>query len=110
MSDYPKFRGKCKEYSEALIAKDPTLTLVRGFYICPIWGEQQHFWVKDQKGNIIDPTKNQFPSRGCGDYIEWDNKYYCDECGKETTPETGFVYGCFIYCDYACACHAVGIS
>jgi len=30
ISDYEKYRGKCKEFSEALIKKDPTLRLVRG--------------------------------------------------------------------------------
>ncbi len=32
-SDYLKYRGKCKEMSEQLCATDPTLTLVRGYYV-----------------------------------------------------------------------------
>ena len=36
-SDYLKYRGKCKEMSEALVANNPALRLVRGHYWCPIW-------------------------------------------------------------------------
>ena len=33
---YKKFRGKCKEVCEEACEKDPSLTLVRGHYFCPI--------------------------------------------------------------------------
>ena len=32
IDDYQRYRGKCKEMSEALIAADPSLRLVRGHY------------------------------------------------------------------------------
>jgi hypothetical protein len=82
MSDYLNFRGKCKEMSEALVKSDPTLTLVRGHYDCPSWGLQPHWWTKGQNGNIQDPTVNQFPSRGIGEYIEFDGNVECSNCGK----------------------------
>jgi len=34
---YDKYRGKCKEYCDAAVAADSTLTLVRGHYWCPVW-------------------------------------------------------------------------
>ena len=37
---YQKYRGKCKEFSEALCEQDPTLRLVRGHYLDYSWGEQ----------------------------------------------------------------------
>ena len=58
-NDYMKYRGKCREMSEALVAENPELTLVRGFYHCPFWGVQGHWWCKTKTGEIIDPTKLQ---------------------------------------------------
>jgi hypothetical protein len=44
--DYIEFRGRCKELSEKAVAADPSLTLVRGYYFCPIWCiEEQHWWA-----------------------------------------------------------------
>lgn len=64
IGDYLTYRGKCKEMSEDLVRQNPSLSLVRGHYICPIWGSQPHWWVKDTSGAILDPTKRQFPLRG----------------------------------------------
>jgi hypothetical protein len=67
IEDYLKYRGKCKEFCEALIKQDSTLTLVRGHYFCPLWSsDEQHWWCVDSAGRIIDPTKDQFPSKGIG--------------------------------------------
>jgi hypothetical protein len=83
MSDYLKFRGKCKELSEAAVIVDPTLTLVRGHYFCPIWNsEEQHWWTVRQDGSIYDPSAAQFPSKGCGIYTPFDGTVECSECGK----------------------------
>lgn len=84
--DYDKFRGKCKEMSEALVAADPTLTLVRGHYIDSQWGEQPHWWTKKPDGTIVDPTAAQFPSKGKGEYVEFDGFVECAEC-HERVPE-----------------------
>ena len=53
--------GKCKEYCVVMLKAFPELTKVRGHYICPIWGSRPHWWLKDESGNIIDPTRFQFP-------------------------------------------------
>ena len=68
MTDYEKYRGKCKQFSEELCAQDSSLSLVKGWYHCPIWGRQEHWWCKKPDGTIIDPTVNQFPSKGLGEY------------------------------------------
>lgn len=82
-TDYLKYRGKCKELSEAACAADPSLRLVRGHYYDPIWGEQAHWWAVRDNGEIVDPTKDQFPSKGSGAYIEFSGFVNCEECGKE---------------------------
>jgi len=87
MENYKNYRGKCKKYCEDLIKEDPSLRLVRGHYYCPLWGEQAHWWVEDKEGNIIDPTKDQFPSKGMGEYIEFSGIVYCEVCGKEMKEE-----------------------
>ena len=48
----------------------PELKRVRGSYLCPIWGERWHWWLITANGDIIDPTVDQFPSKGIGEYIE----------------------------------------
>src|SRR5688572_31601131 len=70
--DYAKFRGKCREMSEALCAEDSTLTLMRGHYMCPFWGEQPHWWCQKADGTVVDPTAAQFPSKGGGVYVPFD--------------------------------------
>lgn len=102
-SDYERYRGKCKEMSEALVAADSTLTLVRGHYHDFAWGEQPHWWVKTQNGEIIDPTKNQFPSRGIGTYVEFDGNIECSNCGKNIKEEDASFESNYVFC--SCECH-----
>jgi hypothetical protein len=109
MSDYEKYRGKCKEMSEALVASDVTLTLVRGYYHCPIWGEQAHWWAKKPDGTIIDPSKDQFPSRGIGEYVEFDGTVECAECGKVIPEEEADIEGNYAFCSYRCHGRFVGV-
>lgn len=48
----------------------PELKRVRGHYICPVWGEREHWWLVAPDGSIVDPTRDQFPSRGEFEYVE----------------------------------------
>ena len=74
-------RGKCKELSEDAIKKDPSLTLVRGYYYCPLWNrKEQHWWTIRKDGSIYDPTAAQFPSQGMGTYTPFDGRIACAEC------------------------------
>lgn len=112
VDNYAKFRGKCKELSEAEIEKDPTLTLVRGFYYCPFWGEQQHWWCQRQDGSIVDPTKLQFPSKGAGEYIAIPENSLvlpCEECGVDVKEEDFIVMGNYVVCSNSCAMRLVGL-
>ena len=110
-SDYMKYRGKCKEMSEALVKADPSLRLVRGHYYCHAWGEQPHWWCEDKDGNIVDPTKDQFPSKGHGAYVEFDGNMNCDECGKDMVEKDAIIMGNGNYavCSNRCAMRLVGL-
>ena len=110
-TDYLKYRGKCKELAEAACASDPSLTLVRGHYYDTAWGEQPHWWARRASGEIVDPTKDQFPSKGTGAYIEFNGIVTCDECGDEI-PEAEARFdgnGRYAFCSDACNAHFCGI-
>lgn len=110
--DYAKYRGKCKETCELLVVENPDYRLVRGYYMCPVWGKQDHWWCVDKEGEIIDPTVKQFPTNGIGaDYIEFDGLYSCEQCGKafqENDPDAYFT-GHFAFCTGRCFARMVGL-
>lgn len=109
-TDYEKYRGKCKEYCEEVLKDKPELTLVRGYYHCPMWGKQEHWWLKDEKGNIIDPTVKQFPTKGiAAEYEEFNGICECAECGKEFKEEEGRFHGNYAFCSSRCFGHFVGV-
>lgn len=101
-SDYLTYRGKCKEMSEALCSQDSSLTLVRGHYHCPIWGEQPHWWCRKPSGEIVDPTKDQFPSRGIGEYVEFSGTVECSNCGKKIREDEAHFESRYAFCSYEC--------
>lgn len=109
-SDYLKYRGKCKELSEALIQADPSLVLVRGYYYDIAWGKQSHWWTKKPDGTIIDPTKDQFPSKGQGRYEEFDGVLNCSNCDKEITEDEADIHGRYCFCSYTCYGQFVGVA
>jgi hypothetical protein len=108
-ANYLKYRGKCKEMSEAAVAADSTLILVRGHYHCPIWGEQPHWWAKRQDGTVVDPTKDQFPSKGIGEYVEFNGRVQCSECGKDMAEEEASYESNYCFCSYECHGRFVGV-
>jgi hypothetical protein len=107
--DYMTYRGKCKEYVDAAVAKDPTLTAVRGYYYDVSWGRQAHWWCTRQDGTIFDPTAKQFPSKGSGVYEEFDGTVLCSECGKKMTEEEASFHGNYAFCSTACNLRFVGL-
>ena len=110
LSDYELYRGKCKQLSEEAIVNDPSLTLVRGYYHCPIWGMQQHWWTVRQDGTIYDPSVRQFPTKGVGaEYEEFDGYVTCEECGTVVSEEAAQFYGRYVYCSTHCICRSVGV-
>ena len=106
---YLKYRGKCKEFSEELAQANPTLSVVRGYYHCTSWGEQAHWWCITPDGTIIDPTKDQFPSKGLGDYEPFDGTIACENCGKIINEENVIMCGPFPVCSSRCGCRLVGV-
>ena len=109
IDDYARYRGKCKEMSEALVAANPTLTLVRGHYHCPFWGEQAHWWTRKPDGTIVDPTKDQFPSKGIGQYVEFDGNVECSNCGKLMCEDEASYESRYAFCSYECHGKFVGV-
>jgi len=83
-------RGDCAKITLQMKKEFPELQRVRGHYCCDMGGgRRQHWWLKTPDGIIVDPTANQFPSQGHGDYEEW----------KEGNPEpTGRCLYCGDYC------------
>ena len=109
-SDYEKYRGKCKEFCDNLVTSDPSLTLVRGHYYCPIWNtDEPHWWCVDKEGKIVDPTKDQFPSKGLGVYTPFDGIVTCSECGKELKEEDAQFESRYAFCSDRCHMRFVGL-
>ena len=111
MSDYDDYRGKCKEFVDKAVKEDQTLTAVKGYYNCPVWGTREpHWWCKRKDGSIYDPTALQFGSKGNGVYEEFGGSYSCSECGKEVTEKDGIIMGNgnYIVCSQKCAMSLVG--
>ena len=110
MTDYEKYRGKCKELSEELCTKDETLTLVKGWYHCPIWGPQEHWWCKKPDGTIVDPTAKQFPSKGIGEYEEYNGVLICEYCGTQVQEKDAYSVEHHVYCSYKCYGKDIGFG
>lgn len=109
-TDYLKYRGKCKEMSEAAVLADPTLTLVRGHYYCPIWNsDEPHWWCVKPDGTIVDPTARQFPSKGLGIYTPFDGLVTCAECGKEVPEDKALFESSYAFCSGRCFGAFVGV-
>ena len=95
--------GKCKKYVDQMKQVFPELVVRRGFYHCPIWNERQHWWLEAEDGSIIDPTAEQFPSKGGGRYEPLNDDELedrvptgvCMDCGKP-------VYHHALFCSAAC--------
>lgn len=111
-SDYLKYRGKCKEFSQKLAIENPDLILVRGYYYCPISNkDEQHWWCKNKlTGEIIDPTSKQFLSKGFGDYREFDGNINCCECNKKIKEDEAQNAGKYPVCSYECYGKLVGVK
>ena len=78
--------GQCKEVSRKMAEVFPELKRIRGHYYCWAWGERAHWWLADANGTIIDPTAQQFPSKGKGEYVPWpegalEPTGMCPNCG-----------------------------
>ena len=109
MNDYIKYRGKCKELVDNLCKKDPTLTPVRGHYICWSWGKQAHWWATKPDGTIVDPSVDQFPKPHIGEYLPFNGIVLCAECDKQIPEERAIFYGKYPFCSGKCKLKFFGI-
>ena len=113
--DYQKYRGKCREMSQALCDTDPDLELVRGHFLCSSWGEQPHWWcVRKSTGEIVDPSVRQFPSGRIGivskdRYVPYNGFITCEQCGIEVAEAEAYIYGNHTYCTSRCFGIDVGL-
>lgn len=108
--DYGRYRGRCKILAEAAAARDPSLTVVRGTYVCPLWGDQGHWWTTRPDGSIYDPSVRQFPTCGsAAQYVPFSGRVACTECGREISEAEAISCGSFPVCSHKCACRLVGI-
>jgi len=92
--------GRCREWTHSMAACFPELTLVRGHYWDSTWGDRAHWWLVAPDGSIVDPTAEQFPSKGTGDYQPLDESLpeptgMCPNCG-------GLAYNHDTFCSDAC--------
>lgn len=115
-SDYYKtFRGRCKQYCEAEIRLDPTLTLVRGHIFVSAWPSepvQPHWWCKRADGTVLDPTWYQFPFTEAPSaqlYTEFDGRVSCAECGKEMDESGARFESNYAFCSSRCYGRFVGL-
>jgi len=93
--------GDCLKWAEAMRAVFPELTLVRGHYYCIVWGQRGHWWLVAPDGKIVDPTADQFPTKGTGVYephVEGTKEPTgkCPNCG-------GYAYDHKTCCSEECA-------
>jgi hypothetical protein len=113
-NNYLKYRGKCKELSNELEKKNPDLIVVKGWYHCPIWGKQQHYWCKNKKtGEIVDPSVKQFPSSMYADesfYEEYNGFLYCEFCNKTVKETDAKFYIHHVYCSTECLYKDIGLQ
>ncbi len=110
---YAQFRGRCEELSKAAAKDDPSLTVVRGWYTCPIWRrEEPHWWTVRADGTIYDPTAEQFPSKGMGLYTPFTGTVECHECGKELPERDAIICGNghYVVCSDRCFASLVGVE
>lgn len=78
--------GHCAELTLEMQKEFPELERVRGHYYCAFWGKREHWWLVDKAGSVVDPSAAQFPSKGLGEYAEWDDSLpeptgMCPNCG-----------------------------
>ena len=97
--------GRCVELTVAMAAEFPELTRTRGHYLCPIWGDREHWWLVDTNNTIVDPTDAQFPSLGHGENVSWEEGNEepvgkCGNCGGYSYPSQG---GNSSFCGDDCA-------
>jgi len=76
----------CQDAVEKMVEAFPELEKVPGHVFVMGWGQRAHWWCVTSEGEIVDPTKSQFPM--VFDYEAWvpGTEVYvgkCMNCGAE---------------------------
>lgn len=84
LSKYGTSHFHCAQFVREMQARFPDLRRVAGFYYAPDSDAShgEHWWLEDERGNVIDPTADQFPSQGTGRYVRYDPRLHCVVKGK----------------------------
>lgn len=112
---YHRYRGKCYEMCQELLKQRPELRLVRGHIHVPFWVSepmQQHWWLEDPEGNVVDPTWEQFPFGKAPPkemYHEFDGMVTCAECGIIKEEKEMFFESRHAFCSSHCYARFVGV-
>lgn len=106
---YRLLAEKCKKICDAIAAADPEWRIVRGHYICPMWGKREHWWLEAKDGTVYDPTVFQFPT-SLGDYVEFDGTVECAQCGKQMKEDEASFHGNYAFCSNVCGMRFVGLG
>lgn len=92
-------RGLCREACEKMHAEFPELRIACGVVFVPLFpakdSEQEHWWLVDGNGDVVDPTRQQFPGfiqyneAGADDPRRKYHRATCANCGERylITPE-----------------------
>ena len=81
--------GRCLDEAKIMKNKFPELTLIKGHvYAPPPWGKRAHWWLTTPEGEIVDPTRGQFPPLFDSEYEPFKDGDdvrlgKCMNCGKE---------------------------
>lgn len=99
----------CSQFTRHMAERFPELRRVAGFYLSPAGASHgEHWWLESSEGLIVDPTADQWPSRGKGTYIRYDptkhlvSKGSCPSCGVGLYSRTGS-HPCSRECDESLA-------
>jgi hypothetical protein len=72
--------GQCEALTRLMATAFPELRRVRGHYGCPVQGRLPHWWMVTLDGQIVDPTQDQFASKGAGSYEEYEGREPTGTC------------------------------
>ena len=106
---YGTSHNYCSQFTRRMAEQFPELRRVAGFYKSPAGASHgEHWWLETPDGVIVDPTADQWPSKGTGKYVRYDpalhlvSKGSCPSCGVGLYSRAGS-YPCSEDCDQSLA-------
>lgn len=100
IEQHPWGAGQCAEATTAMVAAFPELRRVRGHvFLMGTAKTPTHWWCVAPDGEVVDPTRHQFPNLvGYDEWTEGSEEPVgrCCECG-------GYIYASSGYSDTVCS-------